>query len=282
MTMERARTLVSTSVTTGVVLRPTGVASVSRLAARSPHVTLVIEPWALEGQLERLVDRPVIRPVAMEPTLDLNNSAARGWLRLLKLFAAGLHDGTSVVDTPLIAEPLCQALINGLLSISGHPYRELLDHAVAPSRPVTVKRAMDAMHSHPEFPHSLSGLADLVGVSVRTLQEGFRQHVGVPTMAYLRQLRLARAHEDLLEGRVHTVAEAAYRWGFGHLGRFAGAYRVRYGVKPSETLFAARGGRASLPVIATTQAGSAKGSGPLPDEYGHDPGGGPFRTLAQS
>jgi transcriptional regulator GlxA family with amidase domain len=28
----------------------------------------------------------------------------------------------------------------------------------------------------------------------------------------------------------------AARWGFGHPGRFAGAYRARYGRSPSETL----------------------------------------------
>ncbi|WP_278258467.1 helix-turn-helix domain-containing protein [Nocardioides convexus] len=43
-------------------------------------------------------------------------------------------------------------------------------------------------------------------------------------------------HADLLAGRVGTVGEAASRWGFTHLGRFAAAYRGRYGVAPSDTL----------------------------------------------
>jgi AraC-like DNA-binding protein len=33
-----------------------------------------------------------------------------------------------------------------------------------------------------------------------------------------------------------TVAAVAHRWGFAHLGRFAYAYRARFGVSPSETL----------------------------------------------
>jgi AraC-like DNA-binding protein len=32
------------------------------------------------------------------------------------------------------------------------------------------------------------------------------------------------------------VADAAYRWGFNHLGRFAAAYREKYGVSPSRTV----------------------------------------------
>jgi AraC-like DNA-binding protein len=33
-----------------------------------------------------------------------------------------------------------------------------------------------------------------------------------------------------------NVSEVAYRWGFTHLGRFAGAYRARFGESPSQTL----------------------------------------------
>jgi transcriptional regulator GlxA family with amidase domain len=57
-------------------------------------------------------------------------------------------------------------------------------------------------------------------------------------MAYLRQIRLTRAHEELRQARPGrtTVALVAHRWGFSHLGRFAAAYRERYGVAPSGTL----------------------------------------------
>jgi AraC-like DNA-binding protein len=33
-----------------------------------------------------------------------------------------------------------------------------------------------------------------------------------------------------------SVSEVAFRWGFTHLGRFAGAYKERFGVPPSQTL----------------------------------------------
>jgi hypothetical protein len=68
--------------------------------------------------------------------------------------------------------------------------------------------------------------------------DGFRRYVGMAPMTYLRHLRLARVHEELRLGdpRSVTVAEVASRWGFGHLGRFAAAYRAKYGVAPSVTL----------------------------------------------
>jgi transcriptional regulator GlxA family with amidase domain len=70
------------------------------------------------------------------------------------------------------------------------------------------------------------------------LQESFRRHVGVPPLTYLRRLRLEGVHAELSRagpGQV-SVSEVATRWGFTHLGRFAGAYRQRYGVTPSQTL----------------------------------------------
>ena len=66
------------------------------------------------------------------------------------------------------------------------------------------------------------------------LQQGFRDHIGMSPTAYLRRVRLARAHDQLHRGE-GTVAEVAYRWGFTHLGRFATAYASIYGVTPSTT-----------------------------------------------
>jgi len=49
---------------------------------------------------------------------------------------------------------------------------------------------------------------------------------------------MARANEALRRSdpaRV-TVSAVAHRWGFAHLGRFASAYRARFGESPSVTL----------------------------------------------
>lgn len=54
-------------------------------------------------------------------------------------------------------------------------------------------------------------------------------------MQYLRGVRLDRAREDLQAG-VGTVSDIAYQWGFTNLGRFARAYRERFGELPSDTL----------------------------------------------
>jgi AraC-like DNA-binding protein len=75
-------------------------------------------------------------------------------------------------------------------------------------------------------------------VSIRSLQEGFRRHLDMTPTQYLREVRLARAHEDLrlADPSQATVTRIARDSGFTSVGRFAQMYAKRYGNHPSETL----------------------------------------------
>ena len=193
---------------------------------------LVIDRWALEAELEDLLERPVNRGIQFVADVDLDSNAGRGLRHLIRLFVEEVGN-----DYPaLMVEPLCHALLNGLLLAVDHPYRELLQVPATPGRPRAVKRAVDAIHANPEQAFTAASLAALAGVSIRTLQAGFRLHLGVSPMEYLRQVRLSRAHEELASATARSVSEAAYRWGFNHLGRFAAQYRRKYGRPPSATM----------------------------------------------
>ncbi|WP_448334372.1 helix-turn-helix domain-containing protein, partial [Streptomyces sp. DSM 41534] len=67
-----------------------------------------------------------------------------------------------------------------------------------------------------------------------TISSAFRERFGLPPLAYVRNLRLARIREDILTS-TDPVGVIAYRWGITHLGRFAGEYRDRFGELPSAT-----------------------------------------------
>jgi len=104
-----------------------------------------------------------------------------------------------------------------------------------PVAPTTaVDRAMEWIEDHLDEPLTVSDVAAAAGLSTRQLQEVFRRQRGVSPMEVVRDLRLTRAHAQLRGST--SVGDVAHACGFGHLSRFASAYRDRFGELPSETL----------------------------------------------
>jgi AraC-like DNA-binding protein len=216
------------------VFQPDGGAMVDPLPSGCRLLAVKIERFALENQLAEVLDRP-IGPVALAASMDVSGGPGRSWARMAGVLAADALGSGGLLANPLVADRLVQSLVSGLLFAVDHPYREQLTRPERSWRPRPLRRAVDAMRADPAYPFDVDELARLAGVSVRALQAIFHRHTGLSPLAYLRELRLARAHDDLLLGGT-TVATVAHRWGFGHLGRFAAAYRDRYGVSPSDTL----------------------------------------------
>jgi AraC-like DNA-binding protein len=222
-----------------VLYQPEGQSSLDPLPSDCRLVSIKIERSALEARLADALGRTLCGPLAMAPAMDVSRGAGRSWAQLAGLLAADvLGAGGGLAGSPVVAERLAESLINGLLFAVDHPYRDELTRPERSWRPGPLRRAVDAMQADPGHPWGVVELARLAEVSVRSLQAIFHRHTGLTPMAYLRELRLAHAHEELRRARPDrtTVAEVAHRWGFGHLGRFAAAYRERYGVSPSATL----------------------------------------------
>ena len=81
-------------------------------------------------------------------------------------------------------------------------------------------------------------LADLTGVSIRSLSRAFEEKYGRGPMAFVRQRRLDACYARLLgsDRDATSVTEVAMSYGFCHLSRFAIVYKETFGESPSETL----------------------------------------------
>lgn len=220
------------------VYRPDGRTRLHGWAGGGRLFGLKIERGALEETLEELTDRPVRSIVPLGATLDLTAGAGRQWWGLARALVDLAQDPGGPLGRPVVARPLARSVVVAFLHAVDHPYRALLDARPATPRPATVREAVELLEAEPDHPWTVADLAARVGVTTRGLQAGFTRHLGVAPMAYLRQVRLTRAHLDLQDADParRSVAEIASQWGFTHLGRFAAAYRGRYGCVPSETL----------------------------------------------
>jgi AraC-like DNA-binding protein len=198
----------------------------------------------LDTTLGRMIGRPVQRSVQIAPTLDVTTGPGREWAELLRSVTNGAQRPAAMINHALIGPCVQESLVRGLLLAADHCHRDMLEAAGQVSAaPKALQRVVEAIQDAPERPYTVGRLADLAGVSARCLQQRFREHFGVSPMAYLRDVRLTRAHHDLRQAAPTpgAVGEVAYRWGFLHLSRFAMMYQARYGVTPSHTLRNGRG-----------------------------------------
>jgi AraC-like DNA-binding protein len=233
---------VTSTPTLASVYRPDADIAVTRWPAGSRHIAVKIDQVAVDSALETLVGRRADFPIAFDAALPLNTSAVQDWVRLLLMVNRQSERPDSLLRHPLVWDPLLESVIHGFLLVADHPYRDSLDAPADLARPSAVRDAMDIIETCPQMPLTSATLAAQCHVSVRTLQEGFRRHLGMSPMAYLRVVRLRRAHRDLRSANPShsSVASIAHRWGFTHLGRFAAAHKTIFGETPRQALRAAR------------------------------------------
>jgi AraC-like DNA-binding protein len=216
-----------------VVLQPVGDIELT-WAADCRLLSVKVDRAVLEREMDAALDRQVSSPMPLGATFATHTGPGRSWAALVRLVLAEMRGADGLLHQPQMARRLRDLVVSGLALTVEHPYSS---EPVA-RRPRTVKRALDAMHAEPAYPFTAADLAAVAGVGIRVLQESFKQHVGVPPLTYLRRLRLDGVHAELSRADPWqvSVGEVAARWGFTHFGRFAGAYRKRYGVPPSQTL----------------------------------------------
>jgi AraC-like DNA-binding protein len=141
---------------------------------------------------------------------------------------------------------LDEYLLTVLLHHHPHNYSEELSEAAPTPVPDVIRRAERFMIDNAGEPITVSNVADNIGISLRTLQAGFRQWRSSTPNTFLRQTRLQLARDALRSGASGTdVTAIALRYGFPHLGRFAAHYRSAFAEAPSATLHRGRATSAS-------------------------------------
>lgn len=208
-----------------------------RWAGGAPQLTLRIDKADMRYHCQQHMPQAADRLPSFHPQLQLSAPGGGYFLQLLGLMVQAMGDPQHPIHQPLVLRQLESTLLNALLY--GQPLADgarLESVAQTCLRPYFVKRAEAYIEAHLHEPLSIETLAEQAGVSVRTLFAGFRNFRGTSPMAYLREQRLERVHQELAQGAQGSVTDIAFKWGFAHLGRFAQEYKRRYGQSPSATL----------------------------------------------
>ena len=131
-------------------------------------------------------------------------------------------------------------LVAGLISAASDA-EEFDDRSEFSARARAVTKAVELMQVQLGDGLSIGQLCVESGASLRTLSRGFQERFGIGPKAYFNQLRLVRVRSDLMrKSATYSVADAANKWGFWHMGQFAKDYHRMFGELPSETLNGAK------------------------------------------
>lgn len=194
---------------------------------------------ALLARAETWAERPLRGRLRFATALDATAGVDRTWLAHLWALVRDLEDGHGWATSPTLRDRWTELVMDGLLL--GHPstHRHVLRRDdEPPPGPRALRQLLEQLHAHPERPWTTAAMARAAGVGVRAVQKMFARHLDTTPQAYLRRVRLARAHTDLLaaDPAATSVRQIAARWGFTDRGRFAADHHRRYGEPPSDTL----------------------------------------------
>lgn len=203
----------------------------------NPQFLVYLDRTALEATLSELLQAPISVPLRFDLSVDTTTQSFLRWRSMVEVLVQDAESKEHWLH-PSVRRQLESLIKSALITGFRNNYSESLERFSRPAVPSAIRRAMQLCENSPEQPHTVSELASSAGVSVRSLQAGFKTHVGMTPTDYLRDLRLQRVHAELKNHSIgeSSIAQVAFAWGFTHLGRFSQRYRARFGELPSQTL----------------------------------------------
>jgi AraC-like DNA-binding protein len=209
----------------------------ARTRGSGARFRISITQQAVHDQLTALLGGAPVRALEFAPSMDLSKGFGARFARHLAAAANDFERTNSIVGNPITSTAFEQFIISELLLYHPHSYSEALQRLARSIASRDVKRAIDYIHASREKPLTIADIAATAGVPGTTLFKHFRDGCGISPMRYVRNQRFHKARQELLNAQQGArVTEIASRWGFGHLGRFAVEYRLRFGESPSQTL----------------------------------------------
>lgn len=196
---------------------------------------LTIGGHDVRRRLSSLLGAPVAYPVVFGADASPTSEGAMMALSVMRFMRSLPGAGVLPSMAMATAGSVRDVAVAVFLEMFRHNYTERVQCKAPGPLPRHIRSAIEFIHDHAQESICVEEIASAAHASVRTLQTGFASFRGVTPMAYLKQVRLEGARDELIRAGNATIAEVAARWRFTHLGLFAKAYRDAFGELPSET-----------------------------------------------
>jgi AraC-like DNA-binding protein len=190
---------------------------------------------SLESYRESLLQKTSASQKFLEPQVSLMSAAGSGLFRsVIRAWVALGMDNSSVSKIAL--QEMEDDLLASFLYLAEDP--QAIEKEAALPADYTLKHAEDYICANLGTAITRDDLANMAGVSIRSLSRAFEKKYGLGPMAFVRQRRLDACYSRLQgsEPGTTTVTDVAMSHGFSHVGKFAIAYKKAFGESPSTSL----------------------------------------------
>lgn len=208
-----------------------------RMSSDCRHLTTRVCRRAVEDRLIQKIGRRLHAPLVFDLEIGSETEFGRAWWQLMGHICELSAVAPRVLASDEMRAQYSRTIIELLLESAPHNYSETLRVAESHVSPRHVRRAQEYIEAHLAEIRSVVDIAEAIGVSPRTLQNGFKQTLNVSPVEYLRHARVQALHRALLAAdSSQTVTDLMTSVGIMSFGRYAEYYRKQIGVAPSLTL----------------------------------------------
>ncbi len=204
-------------------------------------LVLVLPAEQVRQRVQDLIGQQLALPLDFMIPMDCSTPLGAALFSLGTAIKAGLSGSAPLLHSPVGLRRHQDALVGLMLAAVGTDRIASLAGPVASLAAIDVARAEDYMRLNAGKAIGVSDVAQALGISMRSLQYGFRRHRRTHPLAVLQRMRLDGLREEILANPLQPIADVAQRWGFTHLGRLSKQYQQAFGERPSVTARRARG-----------------------------------------
>src|SRR5262249_34157715 len=160
-------------------------APTARLEAGFQGVQVKIERTAMEAALAALLCVPSRAPLVFDESFSVNSEFGSGAVPFLDFLMAELDRGSASLRTPLLANRWLEGFVFHLVLSQPNNHSARLHAPPVAAEPRHLRRVADYLVDHALQPVTLTELSKVSGMSVRSIQAGFRRWRGCTPMEFL-------------------------------------------------------------------------------------------------
>jgi AraC-like DNA-binding protein len=202
-----------------------------------------LDATSLLHRLAGLIRASTNVPLRFHLAMDLRAGTQSDWWHYVEWLVGRVDADDGLVTARGMATPIWNHLGTALLLAQPNNYTTRINQHDPEVSLHYVRAAVDLIEAHPERQLTVRDIAAAAGVSVRTLQQGFRDQLFGTPINHLYGVRLQRVHDDLRETDPDsslTVDEITAYWQVAQTSKFYRDYRQRFGETPAATKRSAR------------------------------------------